>query len=92
MPLFFITTGYLWRPGRTTWDEARRRGRTLLVPYIAWLAIVSLIWFGFRAARGEPFDTDLLHRLPLGGNSIGRPYSAFWFITCLFVTTVLMRG
>lgn len=91
VPVFFFLTGYLWKSGRTVGDEARRRARTLLVPYVAWLVIVSVVWFGFRAALGEPFDLDLLTRIPLGGNAVSRPYSAFWFVTCLFVATVLLR-
>lgn len=91
VPVFFFLTGYLWKGGRSVADETRRRARTLLVPYIGWLLIVSVAWYSFRAALGEPFDTELLKHLPLGGNAISRPYSAFWFVTCLFVATVFLR-
>ncbi|MCP1131575.1 hypothetical protein LIOPPNJA_28125, partial [Robbsia andropogonis] len=52
---------------------------------------MTLIWFGFRAALGDPLDSRTLTLLPLGGDWISRPYSAFWFVTCLFVAAVLMR-
>ncbi len=91
VPVFFFLTGYLWKSGRSLADETRRRARTLLVPYVGWLLIVTAVWYGFRAALGEPFDVELLQQLPLGGNAISRPYSAFWFVTCLFVATVFLR-
>lgn len=91
VPVFFFLTGYLWKSGRTVGFELRRRARTLLVPYLGWLVIVTVVWLGFRASLGEPPDVDLLSRLPLGGNAISRPYSAFWFVTCLFVAAVLLR-
>lgn len=91
VPVFFVLTGYLWKPGRSASDELGRRARTLLVPYLSWLVLVTLIWFGFRAALGEPLGTRTLTLLPLGGDWISRPYSAFWFVTCLFVAAVLMR-
>ncbi|WP_187290436.1 acyltransferase family protein [Curtobacterium sp. B18] len=91
VPVFFVLTGYLWKSGRTTRDELGRRARTLLVPYLSWLVLVTVIWAAFRAAVGDPADTKTLSLLPLGGDWISRPYSAFWFVTCLFVAAVLMR-
>ncbi|WP_345969002.1 acyltransferase family protein [Curtobacterium luteum] len=91
VPVFFLLTGYLWKSDRTTGFEIRRRARTLLVPYLSWLIIVTVVWYTVRAARGEPFDTHLLTQLPLGGNSISRPYSAFWFVTALFFAAIYMR-
>lgn len=91
VPVFFVITGYLWKSERGLSDEAKRRTRTLLVPYVAWLVIVTVVWFGFLAVRGEPFKESLLATLPLGGDWISRPYSAFWFITCLFAASILLR-
>jgi acyltransferase len=91
VPVFFVITGYLWKPGRTTWQETTRRARTLLVPYISWIVIVTVIWLAFRAARGEPFDQTVIPNVIKGGWYISRPYSAFWFVTALFFATVFMR-
>lgn len=91
VPVFFVLTGYLWKPGRTTGGELTRRSRTLLVPYLAWLVIVTAIWSAFRVAVGDSVDTHTLKLLILGGNWISRPYSAFWFVTCLFAAAVLLR-
>ncbi|WIB78909.1 acyltransferase [Curtobacterium sp. MCPF17_002] len=91
VPVFFVLTGYLWKAGRSTRDELGRRSRTLLVPYLSWLVLVTLVWTTFRALMGDDLDTRTLALLPLGGDWISRPYSAFWFVTCLFVAAVLMR-
>ncbi|WP_083420836.1 acyltransferase family protein [Curtobacterium sp. MCBA15_009] len=91
VPVFFVLTGYLWKPGRSAGDELRRRARTLLVPYVGWLLLVAVTWTAFRAAVGDPLDTKTLSLLPLGGDWISRPYTAFWFVTCLFAAAVLMR-
>lgn len=91
VPVFFVLTGYLWKSGRSTGEELSRRARTLLVPYVGWLLLVAAIWTVFRAAVGDPLDTRTLSLLPLGGNWISRPYTAFWFVTCLFVAAVLLR-
>lgn len=91
VPVFFIVTGYLWKPNRSTRVEARRRAATLLVPYLSWLVLVTVIWLGFQASRGEPLDRELLGNILLGGWYIASPYSAFWFLTALFFATVLTR-
>jgi fucose 4-O-acetylase-like acetyltransferase len=91
VPVFFIITGYLWKPGRSTWDETKRRARTLLVPYVFWIVIVTVIWLGFRAMRGEPFDHRVIPDVIRGGWYISRPYSAYWFVTALFFAAVIMR-
>lgn len=91
VPVFFVITGYLWRPGRTVRAEASRRARTLLIPYFGWLVIVAVAWYGWLAASGHALAAQTLVDLGLGGAHIQRPFSAFWFITALFVAAVLMR-
>ncbi|RNE59095.1 acyltransferase family protein [Cryobacterium tepidiphilum] len=91
VPVFFVISGYLWSPSRSTKLEFTKRARTLLLPYVTWLVIVSVLWFGFRMARGESIDWSFSQNLLLGGWYIPRPYSAFWFVTALFIATVLMR-
>jgi fucose 4-O-acetylase-like acetyltransferase len=92
VPVFFVMSGFLWSAERRTRTEAAKRGRTLLIPYVAWLVLVSVIWFGFRVWRGEDVDwTDSVTRLALGGWHLYSPYSAFWFVTALFFAAVIMR-
>jgi fucose 4-O-acetylase-like acetyltransferase len=90
--IFFVLTGYLWRPGRSLRTEMSRRARTLLVPYIVWLVLVTAAWWVIRLHRGRPLHEQFFHRLAKGGSYIGMPYSAFWFITALFFAAVLYRA
>jgi hypothetical protein len=89
--IFFVLSGYLWRPGRDLRTEVVHRGRTLLVPYVAWLVLVTAAWWLIRQHRGQPLHEHYFHRVAKGGSYIGMPYSAFWFITALFVAAVLYR-
>lgn len=89
--IFFVLSGYLWRPGRDLRTEVVHRGRTLLLPYVAWLVLVTAAWWLIRQHRGQPLHEHYFHRLAKGGSHIGMPYSAFWFITALFVAAVLYR-
>ncbi|PJJ61751.1 acyltransferase family protein [Compostimonas suwonensis] len=85
VPLFFVLTGYLWKPGRTVLAETRKRASTLLVPYATWLVIIgtAFLWGAFSWATAG--------QLLLGGAHVGRPFSAFWFVTALFFGAVVMR-
>jgi hypothetical protein len=90
--IFFVLSGYLWRPGRGLRPEVVHRARTLLVPYAAWLLLVTAAWWLIREHRGRPLHEPFLHRVAKGGSYVGMPYSAFWFITALFVAAVLYRA
>lgn len=92
VPVFFVITGYLWKPDRTTGYELRARFRTLIVPYLVWLAVVTAIWFTVRAFIGWPITGELVANVARGGWYAARPYSAFWFITALFFAAVIMRA
>lgn len=91
VPVFFFLTGWFWKPGRPLRAEVRGRWRTLIRPYLGWFVVISLAWFPWAissdAAR-QPLD---LLRPFLGGQYVGRPYSAFWFVTALAVATVVLR-
>jgi fucose 4-O-acetylase-like acetyltransferase len=91
VPIFFVLSGYLWTRGRSLRSEVRRRAKTLLVPYLAWLLIVTAAWLIVRQHRGVPLHERFFHKLIKGGTYIGMPYSAFWFITALFVAAVAYR-
>jgi acyltransferase len=91
VPIFFVLSGYLWTPGRSLGSEVRRRGETLLVPYTAWLVIVTTGWLLVRHHRGIHLHERFFHKLLKGGTYIGMPYSAFWFISALFVAAVVFR-
>lgn len=91
VPIFFLLTGYLWRPGRTVVDEVSRRARTLLVPYAWWLVLLLAALGAVSLAQGEVLALGTVRDVLLGGSYVGRPFSAFWFVTALFVAAVLYR-
>jgi fucose 4-O-acetylase-like acetyltransferase len=90
MPLFFMLSGmtYVAAPVATL---ARRRIRTLLVPYLVWLVLLVLVDAALAAALGRsaflPWDRPAaaLGRMVLGGTFLVGPLGIFWFVTCLFL-------
>jgi len=91
VPVFFFLTGWFWKPGRPLRAEVQGRWRTLIRPYLSWFLVIGLAWFPWAIASGatsEPLD---LVRPFLGGQYVGRPYSAFWFVTALAVATIVLR-
>ncbi|MBT1678404.1 acyltransferase family protein [Curtobacterium aurantiacum] len=91
VPVFLFLTGWFWKPGRPLRTEVRGRWRTLIRPYLGWFVVISLAWFPWAIASDAARQPlDLLRPL-LGGQYVGRPYSAFWFVTALAVATVVLR-
>jgi fucose 4-O-acetylase-like acetyltransferase len=91
VPAFFLLSGYLWSTGRMLPDEARRRTRTLVVPYVAWLGIIAVPLLGWHAFHSTGSTSRLAAGI-LWGAQLGRPFSAFWFIAALFCTALLVRA
>ncbi len=91
VPIFFILSGWLWREGRDLTSEVRVRAKSLLLPYATWFAIVSLCYGAVLWARGRDQTEKVEEQLPGGAHAV-EPYSAFWFITALFVACVLIRA
>ena len=93
VPLFFFLSGYLWRPGRTFLDELRRRFSSLLIPYTFWLCIISVTFIPWLiATSGLMAGVKTITRTVWGGQLAVRPYTAFWFVTALFFSALLMRA
>lgn len=90
VPLFFMLTGYLWHD-RPWHRELAVRVQTLLRPYVSWLVVMGALMLVVRGVR-DGFDTaqrELLPALAWGGQRLVQPFSAHWFITCLFFCCVL---
>lgn len=78
VPVFFVLSGYLTSHAPLP-TLIRRRARTLLLPYATWLVVLALtIPYAFPPVN-----------LLLGGAYLTRPFSAFWFVTALFVAVVV---
>lgn len=91
MPLFFILSGFFLIPyGRSLRFEAARRWETLVIPYLAWSLIISLVVLVVKWS--DP--AELLHHLHTGwrggtGRSIF--WMSSWFLLTLAISAVTLR-
>ncbi|MDY6056153.1 acyltransferase family protein [Micrococcus sp.] len=90
VPLFFFLSGWFYSPGRTLGDELRKRWETIGRPYIVWLVIIGAVYVCAELLRDEMKVGDLL-RLVWGGSRLAEPFSAFWFMSALFVAALIYR-
>ncbi|MFD1721902.1 acyltransferase family protein [Amnibacterium endophyticum] len=87
VPVFFFLTGLLERPGRTTGEEARKRIRSIGLPYVVWLAVLLA---AYATVQG-PGSWPSLGGIASGLEAAHRPFHTFWFLSSLLVTAVLAR-
>jgi len=91
MPLFFILSGIFLVPyGRSLRFETARRWATLVIPYLAWSLVITLVVLVVKWA--EP--AELLHHLHTGwrggtGRSIF--WMSSWFLLTLAISAVTLR-
>lgn len=91
MPLFFILAGLFLFPGRrSVRKEFTRRWETLVIPYLAWSVVISLIVVVIKFEH----PADMLHHLYTGwrggtGRSIF--WMSSWFLLTLAISAVLLR-
>lgn len=88
VPLFFFLSGYFWSENRTLKSEVGNRAKSLLVPYLFWLIVIA----AWSIIQLEVIGPSTFSRLLLGGSRLTGPFAAFWFVTALFVTVVLLRA
>ncbi|MHB8125744.1 MAG: acyltransferase family protein [Desulfitobacteriaceae bacterium] len=94
MPLFFLLSGYLYqfKPEQTWLVYVWRKIRHLLIPYLFYLSLLTLIMSGINIWRGQRVGQLLSENwkaLLLGGSLLEGIYATFWFITCLFFVQIL---
>lgn len=91
--VFFVITGYLWKPGRTTKQEALHKWNTLVRPYLAWGALLLAVVLAVTVARADDLSAPA-RRLPAtlwGGARATEPFTAYWFLTAMFFACVAYR-
>lgn len=61
-----------------------------MIPYAVWLALIA-IPFAASLALGDGFGLQDAVNILLGGSYVSSPFSAFWFVTALFMAALLFR-
>jgi len=91
VPIFFILSGYLWRPGRELRQEWKRRWSSLVVPYIVWWFVVAAVSFVWALTQGAVLGPYFYALAAWGGVGGYRPFTAFWFFPALTVAVLFLR-
>ena len=92
MPLFFFLSGYFLSASRTFDRELRIRWRTLGIPYLVWLAVLSgLVMAHHFTPVPFPSTWATVGGALFGGGLTDMPFLAFWFISVLFFAVLLVR-
>lgn len=92
MPLFFFLSGYFLSTTRTFRGELHTRWRTLGVPYVTWLAVLSTLVIAHHFTPWQFSDTwGTVSGALFGGGLTDMPFLAFWFISVLFFAALLAR-
>lgn len=94
MPLFFISSGYLWTEYRGTFDQhIKHKAKKLMLPYFVSGSICLLYWMITSNILGmhERFWDGWLKFLffPTEGIPHGVP---LWFLPSMFVTDIIYTG
>jgi acyltransferase len=87
VPIFFFLAGYLWNEHRSLAAEIRHRALTVLLPFAAWILVLTLVVNHDHLASSL---RDVAHQA-WDGNGFVRPFWAFWFALALFFAAVLYR-
>lgn len=91
MPLFFVVSGYLWKP-KSTKDILKKRAKTLLMPYYIFMVFFLLIEVTLHLEDGMTIDImQALRAIVLfPTDNANMPIaSAMWFLPCLFLVSVI---
>lgn len=89
MPLFFILSGYLYKPANNmsaliSWTK--KRTKQLLIPYISFGLLISLLIYIGNGNHSLLFSNilDLLY----SGQEVEIIFTVFWFILTLYLTQI----
>jgi fucose 4-O-acetylase-like acetyltransferase len=95
MPLFFIISGYLFKPVNSVSElkfYIKKLTLRLLVPYCTYLTLFSIYNIAQEILKGSFSVSTLLNEgisLLIGGRFITGVHGVFWYVTCLFITQIL---
>lgn len=95
MPLFFIISGFLFKPVNSVemfWAMALKRTKQLLIPYISFFIFIYMIKLTYHLIINEFSMNQLLLdwiKFFYGGQVLTGFYATFWFITCLLIVQLI---
>ena len=98
--IFFIISGYIYKPGRSYRDNIRRKAKRLLVPYFGYSALLWCAYALIRRDMGEMKQSlfgIFYSRFCLYKNAthtenvylLDIANGAMWYLTAFFVTCLL---
>jgi len=91
MPLFFFLAGYVYKPASDLRRSARERGLRLLLPYALFFLLLSTRDLVQTAHDGTGRAWAMFIATHLaGGKSVYGWLVAVWFITCLYLTQLVL--
>lgn len=93
VPVFFVLSGYLFKPGRSLRREFASRTSSLAWPYLFWFVVVAVLYVplelsGYFAPAASVSDWV---GPVLGGANAREPFTTFWFVSVLFFVALLFR-
>lgn len=85
MPVFFMITGILSHWGATNREFILKRAKSYVVPYFSWCILLFLLFYIENPVK-------YIVRIVYGGAMNTTEYTyPFWFICCLFVSSVVFN-
>ncbi|WP_075214569.1 acyltransferase family protein [Mongoliimonas terrestris] len=92
MPLFFVLSGYLFKPS-STYEFRRKKTTSLVLPYVSFLVTLFCLTKLSQLSLGHvPSFYDLLidvAKMIYGGAALKGVFGVFWFVSCLFIAMLL---
>lgn len=85
MPLFFLISGYLFRPSTELTQWIKQKFFRFMIPYFSFYVLITLVGLNSRFSVGQ------FCRLLYGGRQNSNIVGVWWFPTCLFLTILLMQ-
>jgi len=94
MPLFFIISGYLFKPLEdwlSVFNWSVKRTCQLLLPYLSFLAMIVIVeyYLGNKNLDYHKIADSFAFNFYPGGRYTGGFYVIFWFVTCLYATQIV---
>ena len=86
MPLFFIVSGYLWNENYSIKERAKKRARSLMIPYICFGVLYLILYFAVYGVKKD----NIIAILFLPTDMKNMPFApALWFFPCMFLTDIV---